>query len=312
MARTTVRQLAEMKERGERIPMITAYDYTTAALADSAGIPVVLVGDSLGMVVLGYESTIPVTMEDIIHHTRMVVRGNRNSLIVADLPFMTYQVEPAQALRNAARLLQEGGAHTVKLEGGESIAPTIRRIVDCDIPVMAHIGVTPQSVNAFGGYRVRGRSVEQARQLVRDALAVEAAGAYAVVLELVPAPWQSSSHSGLPSQPSASAPVQAVTARCRCSTICSGCSPTSFPGTPGGMPSWPRRSAKPFPNTPRTFATVPSPRPPRAFPWTKVSWTNWGIYSDLPADASTCEKKRRARSARRCCCPWAAWNMPEP
>ena len=188
MARTTVRQLAEMKERGERIPMITAYDYTTAALADAAGIPVVLVGDSLGMVVLGHESTIPVTMDDIIHHTRMVVRGNRNSLIVADLPFMTYQVEPAQALRNAARLLQEGGAHTVKLEGGENIAPTIRRIVDCDIPVMAHIGVTPQSVNAFGGYRVRGRSVEQARQIVRDALSVEAAGAYAVVLELVPAP----------------------------------------------------------------------------------------------------------------------------
>ena len=188
MAKTTVRQLAEMKERGERIPMITAYDYTTAALADAAGIPVVLVGDSLGMVVLGYESTIPVTMEDIIHHTRMVVRGNKNSLIVADLPFMTYQVEPAQALRNAARLLQEGGAHTVKLEGGENIATTIRRIVDCDIPVMAHIGVTPQSVNAFGGYRVRGRSVEQARQIVQDALAVEAAGAYAVVLELVPAP----------------------------------------------------------------------------------------------------------------------------
>ena len=188
MAKVTVRQLADMKERGELIPMLTAYDYTTAALADAAGIPVLLVGDSLGMVVLGYESTIPVTMEDIIHHTRMVVRGNKNSLIVADLPFMTYQVEPAQALRNAARLLQEGGAHTVKLEGGENIAPTIRRIVDCDIPVMAHIGVTPQSVNAFGGYRVRGRSVEQARQIVRDALAVEAAGAYAVVLELVPAP----------------------------------------------------------------------------------------------------------------------------
>ncbi len=188
MAKTTVRQLAEMKERGERIPMITAYDYTTAALADAAGIPVVLVGDSLGMVVMGYESTIPVTMEDIIHHTRMVVRGNKSSLIIADLPFMTYQVEPAQALRNAARLLQEGGAHTVKLEGGESVAPTIRHIVACDIPVMAHIGVTPQSVNAFGGYRVRGRSVEQARQIVRDALAVEAAGAYAVVLELVPAP----------------------------------------------------------------------------------------------------------------------------
>jgi 3-methyl-2-oxobutanoate hydroxymethyltransferase len=188
MAKTTVRQLAEMKERGELIPMITAYDYTTAVLADAAGIPVVLVGDSLGMVVLGYESTIPVTMEDIIHHTRTVVRGNKNSLIVADLPFMTYQVEPSQALRNAARLLQEGGAHTVKLEGGENVAPAIRRLVECDIPVMAHVGVTPQSVNAFGGYRVRGRSVEQARQIVRDALAVEAAGAYAVVLELVPAP----------------------------------------------------------------------------------------------------------------------------
>ena len=188
MAKTTVRQLAEMKKRGERIPMITAYDYTTAALADSAGIPVVLVGDSLGMVVLGHESTIPVTMEDIIHHTKMVVRGNKESLIVADMPFMTYQVEPTQALNNAARLLQEGGAHTVKLEGGENVAPTIRRIVDCDIPVMAHIGVTPQSVNALGGYRVRGRSVGQARQIVRDAQAVEAAGAYAVVLELVPAP----------------------------------------------------------------------------------------------------------------------------
>ena len=188
MAKVTVQQLAEMKERGEKIPMITAYDYTTAALADAAEIPVVLVGDSLGMVVMGFESTIPVTLEDIIHHTRMVARGNKNSLIVADLPFMTYQVDPASALRNAARLLQDGGAHTVKLEGGENIAATVRRIVDCDIPVMGHVGVTPQSVNAFGGYRVRGRSLEQARQIVRDSLALEEAGAYAVVLELVPAP----------------------------------------------------------------------------------------------------------------------------
>lgn len=188
MAKITVRQLAEMKERGERIPMITAYDYTTAVIADAAEIPVVLVGDSLGMVVLGHESTIPVTLEDIIHHTRMVARGNRNSLIVADLPFMTYQIDEAQALRNAARLLQEGGAHTVKLEGGENVASTVRRIVDCDIPVMGHIGVTPQSVNAFGGYRVRGRSADQARQILKDALALEASGAYAVVLELVPAP----------------------------------------------------------------------------------------------------------------------------
>ncbi len=188
MAKITVRQIAEMKRQGEKIPMITAYDYTTAAIADAAGIPVVLVGDSLGMVVLGYESTIPVTLDDIIHHTKMVARGNRNSLIVADLPFMTYQIDPAQALRNAARLLQEGGAHTVKLEGGENVADTVRRIVECDIPVMGHVGVTPQSVNAFGGYRVRGRSVEQARRILRDALALEDAGAYAVVLELVPAP----------------------------------------------------------------------------------------------------------------------------
>lgn len=188
MSRITVPDLAAMKRRGEKIPMITAYDYTAAVLADAAAIPVVLVGDSLGMVMLGHESTIPVTIEDMLHHTKAVARGSRNGLIVADLPFMTYQIDPAQALGNAARLLQEGGAHTVKLEGGESIAPTVRRIVDCDIPVMGHIGVTPQSVNALGGYRVRGRSPEQAAQLLRDALALEAAGAYALVLELVPAP----------------------------------------------------------------------------------------------------------------------------
>ena len=188
MHRVTVRDLAEMKRRGEKIPMLTAYDYTTAVLADAAAIPVLLVGDSLGMVVLGYDSTVPVTLNDIIHHTQAVARGSKNALIVADLPFMTYQIDPAQALGNAARLLQEGGAHTVKLEGGERVANTVRRIVECDIPVMGHIGVTPQSVNALGGYRVRGRSPEQARQLLRDALALEAAGAYSVVLELVPAP----------------------------------------------------------------------------------------------------------------------------
>lgn len=188
MSRITVPDLAAMKRRGEKIPMITAYDYTAAILADAAAIPVVLVGDSLGMVALGHDSTIPVTIAEVIHHTKAVARGSRNALIVADLPFMTYQIDPAQALGNAARLLQEGGAHTVKLEGGVSIAPTVRRIVDCDIPVMGHIGVTPQSVNALGGYRVRGRSPEQAAQLLQDALALEAAGAYAVVLELVPAP----------------------------------------------------------------------------------------------------------------------------
>lgn len=188
MPRVTVRDIAAMKRRGEKIPMLTAYDYTTAILADAAGIPLLLVGDSLGMVVLGYDSTVPVTLNDIIHHTRAVARGSRNALIVADLPFMTYQIDPAQALSNAARLLQEGGAHTVKLEGGENVASIVRRIVQCDIPVMGHIGVTPQSVNALGGYRVRGRSRPEAAQLLKDALALEAAGAYAVVLELTPAP----------------------------------------------------------------------------------------------------------------------------
>jgi 3-methyl-2-oxobutanoate hydroxymethyltransferase len=177
-----------MKARGEKIPMITAYDYTTARLADAADIPIVLVGDSLGMVVLGYDSTIPVTMEDMVHHVKTVARGCQKALIVADMPFMTYQIDQAQALTNAARLLQEGGAQTVKLEGGESVAETVHRIVECGIPVMGHIGLTPQSVNAFGGYRVRGRRRQEAVQLMKDAKALEDAGAYAVVLELVPTP----------------------------------------------------------------------------------------------------------------------------
>ena len=188
MPRITVRNISEMKRRGEKIPMITAYDYTTAILADAAQIPIILVGDSLGMVVLGYESTVPVTLEDMIHHVKMVARGSKNALIVADLPFMSYRVDPAQALGNAARLMQEGGAHTVKLEGGENVAPIVRSIVECGIPVMGHIGVTPQSVNFYGGYRVRGRSSKEAAQLLKDALALEAAGAYAVVLEMVPTP----------------------------------------------------------------------------------------------------------------------------
>ena len=188
MSRVTVRDISQMKARGEKIPMITAYDYTAARLADAADIPIVLVGDSLGMVVLGYDSTIPVTMEDMIHHVKMVVRGCQKALIVADLPFMSYQIDQAQALTNAARLLQEGGAQTVKLEGGESVAETVHRIVECGIPVMGHIGLTPQSVNAFGGYRVRGRRRQEAVQLLKDAKALEDAGAYAVVLELVPTP----------------------------------------------------------------------------------------------------------------------------
>ncbi len=188
MGKVTIRDIARMKADGKKIPMITAYDYTSACLADNAGIPIILVGDSLGMVVLGYESTIQVTLEDILHHMKAVSRGAKQALLVADMPFMTYHVDAGQALTNAARLMQEGGAHSVKLEGGESMAPTVRRLVECGIPVMGHIGLTPQSVNALGGYRVQGRGLEAAEQLLRDAQALEQAGAYSVVLELVPSP----------------------------------------------------------------------------------------------------------------------------
>jgi len=186
MPRVSIRDIAQMKAKGEKIPMVTTYDYTSARLADAAEIPIILVGDSLGMVVLGYDSTIPVTMEDMIHHVKMVARGAQQALVVADMPFMSYQVDQAQALINSARLLQEGGAQTVKLEGGESVAGTVHRIVECGIPVMGHIGLTPQSVNGFGGYRVQGRLRQEAVQLLKDAKALEDAGAYAVVLELVP------------------------------------------------------------------------------------------------------------------------------
>ncbi len=188
MPRTTVRDLARMKAQGEKIPMITAYDYTAARLADAAKIPVVLVGDSLGMVVLGHDSTISVTMEDMIHHTKTVARGTKEALLVADMPFMSYHIDPAQAMANAGRLLQEGGAQSVKLEGGRQMAETARRIVDCGIPVMGHIGLTPQSVHALGGYRVQGREIEEAEGLILDAEALQEAGAYALVLECVPAP----------------------------------------------------------------------------------------------------------------------------
>ena len=186
MPRITVQDIAEMKAGGRKIPMLTAYDYTTALMADAAEVPMLLVGDSLGMVVLGYESTIQVTMEDILHHCRAVVRGSKNAMVVADLPFMTYQIDSAQAMTNAARLIQEGGAQAVKLEGGECMADTVARIVQCGIPVMGHIGLTPQSINAFGGYRVQGRDRRAAAQMLQDAKALEEAGAFAVVLELVP------------------------------------------------------------------------------------------------------------------------------
>jgi 3-methyl-2-oxobutanoate hydroxymethyltransferase len=186
--RTTILQIKDMKEKGKRIPMLTAYDYATAKLIDGAGIPLILVGDSLGMVVLGYESTIPVTMDEMLHHTKAVVRGTEQALIIGDMPFMTYHASIGEALHNAARFIQEGGAQAVKLEGGEVMAETVRRIVNCGIPVMGHIGLTPQSVHQLGGFKVQGKTQEAAMRLVKDACALEEAGAFGIVLETIPTP----------------------------------------------------------------------------------------------------------------------------
>lgn len=177
--------LREMK--GERkIVMVTAYDYPTARAVEAAGLEMILVGDSLGMIVLGYESTVPVTMEDMLHHTRAVMRGVESVHVTSDLPFMSYQVSDAQAIENAGRLMKDGGADSIKLEGGVAMASRIQAIVSAGIPVVGHIGLTPQSVSALGGHRVQGRSLDAARAIIADAEAVENAGAFAIVLEAVP------------------------------------------------------------------------------------------------------------------------------
>ena len=185
--RVTIRDLRRMKRNGEKIPMISAYDYTSAQLIERAGIPLILVGDSLGQVVLGYDSTVPVTMDEMVHHIKTVVRGTQRAHVVGDLPFLSYHADVPEAIRNAGRLLKEGGAQSVKLEGGRSQAETVSRIVESGIPVMGHIGLTPQAVNQLGGYRVQGRSLKEAVRLMEDARALEEAGAYAIVLECVPA-----------------------------------------------------------------------------------------------------------------------------
>ncbi|GHF32573.1 3-methyl-2-oxobutanoate hydroxymethyltransferase [Streptomyces mashuensis] len=185
--RITVRDIAAAKERGEKWPMLTAYDAMTASVFDEAGIPVLLVGDSMGNCHLGYESTVPVTLDEVLLLSAAVVRGTKRALIVGDLPFGSYQEGSVQALRSATRLVKEAGVGAVKLEGGERSAHQIELLVRSGIPVMAHVGLTPQSVNAYGGYPVQGRGEEAAQQLLRDAKAVQDAGAFAVVLELVPA-----------------------------------------------------------------------------------------------------------------------------
>lgn len=184
--KNTVSTFKEQKANGDKITMLTAYDYSTAKLVDSSGINGILVGDSLGMVMLGYEDTLSVTMEDMIHHTAAVCRGTKNALVVGDMPFMSYQVSVEEAVRNAGRLMKEGRCHAVKLEGGAAVCPQIKAITQASIPVMAHIGLTPQSVNAFGGFKVQGKSEDAARKLIEEAKAVEEAGAFSIVLECVP------------------------------------------------------------------------------------------------------------------------------
>ena len=186
--RVRIAQIQHMKDQKQPIVSVTAYDYPTARIVDEAELPIILVGDSLGNVVLGYDSTIPVTMDAMLHHVKAVVRGSQRALVVADMPFMSYQVGVEDALRNAGRMLQEGGAQAVKLEGGRRSAETVRRLVETGIPVMGHLGLTPQSVHQMSGYRVQGRSIDAAKRLVEDALELEAAGAFSIVLESVPAP----------------------------------------------------------------------------------------------------------------------------
>jgi len=185
--RVSVNQIKEMKQKGEKIAMLTAYDYSTAKIVDEAGIPLILVGDSLGMVVLGYESTVPVTVEEMLHHTKAVVRGTKRAMVIGDMPFMSYHISADDALRNAARFIQEGGAQAIKLEGGLTVMEKVMRMVGCGIPVMGHIGLTPQSIHQLGGFTLQGKTPEAAARVLEDALALEEAGAFAIVLETIPA-----------------------------------------------------------------------------------------------------------------------------
>ncbi len=185
--KNTVATFKQMKADGEKIAMLTAYDYSTAKLMDESGVNAILIGDSLGMTMLGYEDTLSVTMEDMIHHTAAVTRGAKNALVIADMPFMSYQTSVYDAVVNAGRLMKEGRAQAVKLEGGAAVCPQIKAIVDAQIPVMGHIGLTPQSINAFGGFKVQGKSEADARRILDEAKAIEEAGAFSMVLECVPA-----------------------------------------------------------------------------------------------------------------------------
>lgn len=186
MGRFTVSSYKRAKEKKEKITMLTAYDYTTAKIVDEAGIDTILVGDSLGMTMLGYENTLQVTVDEMIHHTKAVARGTKHAMIVGDMPFLSYHISIEETIRNAGRFIQEGNAHAVKLEGGVEVIDKVKAIVAAKIPVMGHLGLTPQSVNVFGGFKVQGKSGDNAKQIIEDALLLQEAGAFAIVLECIP------------------------------------------------------------------------------------------------------------------------------
>lgn len=185
-SRKTILDIKKMKVTGEKITVLTAYDYAISSILDECGIDIILVGDSLGMVVLGYDTTLPVTMEDMLHHTKAVARAAQNSLVIADMPFLSYQVSPEAALANAGRFLQEAGAQAVKMEGGRETAETVHKLTSSGIPVMAHVGLTPQSIHQIGGFKVQGKKEDSAQRIIDDARILEEAGAFSIVLELVP------------------------------------------------------------------------------------------------------------------------------
>jgi 3-methyl-2-oxobutanoate hydroxymethyltransferase len=186
MAKITTSTLRDKKQRKEKITMLTSYDYSLASMVDAAGIDMILVGDSLGNVILGYDNTLAVTMDDMVHHTKAVVRGSKNAMVIADMPFLSYHISIEESVRNAGRLIQEGGAQAVKLEGGVERVDTIKAILDAQIPVMGHIGLTPQSVNQFGGFKIQGKDLESAKKIIEDAKALERVGVFSIVLEGVP------------------------------------------------------------------------------------------------------------------------------
>ena len=244
MTRITTSDIRNMRKRGEKIVMMTAYDFPTARLVEDAGADMILVGDTLGMVVLGYDSTVPVTLDEMIHHTKAVVRGSSHALVVGDMPFMSYQTGWQDAMKNAARFMQEAGCGAVKLEGGMRSAETVAKLTEAGVPVVGHIGLTPQSVNQVGGFKVQGKTPAAAVQLMHDAQALEQAGAFAVVLELVPAALARLITERL------SVPTIGIGAgagcdgRCRSSTTCWGCSMRSCRSMPSDTPTSARRSAR--------------------------------------------------------------------